>query len=197
MRIKFITLLLTLSLTACGHVVTSNSLMEMKSEAVVKPEPGKALFIFHANSPASPVWLTSTIWDITDRRADPKLVSNLSSGMRSAYHVPPGEYDFMVLYLGYHEVMKAHVEADKTYFVLVDTVSRAFKHAYKQFIPLGIGEKNEITATDVSVFKADIDEWYKDNLPSAIEHREKAYRSWEGWSAEERAKRTMDEEDGR
>jgi hypothetical protein len=106
-----------------------------------KLEPGKAMIIF-VRDKAKQVSMYSL--EVVEIAEEIKLVGYLMSGMKVAYQVDAGDHYFMSCFLGTNYVMKATVNAGRTYYVFL---SSSFETRYKitpfAFHPVRRGKEKE------------------------------------------------------
>ncbi len=190
-------LLLCVSLASgCTSFQTSNNYMSIKDAGPVVPEPGKALFIFERDNARVGEFTSLGVWEITD--GNPRLVAWLHGTMKAAWSVDPGAHEFMITLQGGSQMMKAQVDAGKTYFVELNNNQwgREGPSAYK-FCPVRKGTENPMTNTDIGTFDTSGEEQGAPHLESAARHIVKVNGYWNEYDDELKKRFTMNASDGR
>ena len=188
---------MSLSLISCGALRTSNGYMSNTKDITVKrPENGRALIVFERENVRAGEWFTATIWEITQRQKDPKLVGCLHSTMKFMTEVDPGEHYFMAILEGKAELLKANIVGNKIYYVLMKMGVESWS-SVSYFSPIKKGQDNPIKLSNFSILNSNAFKWEQENLQSAREHMQKVYDKWDKMSEKEKAKRSLNSEDGR
>jgi len=198
--VKFLfSVLLVLGATlfsSCTSFKTSNGFMSVREDEVAVPEPGRALILFQRDNARIAEWNAVNIWEITNR--EPQLVGLLHGKMKAARQVDPGEHDFMLAIVGRTQILRTNVKAGMTYFVQVNYSRGGMDgNAAYSFMPVRAGDENPMTAADVSYFNDNAKQWESESMISANNHMAKAFKQWEEYSPEQRARFSMLPTDGR
>jgi hypothetical protein len=185
-------------ITGCSAFQKSNKYMAVKEPTRIHtPDSGRALIIFERVNSRVGEFNSVTLWDITDRNADPINFAILHPTMKSGYIVDPGEHFFMTVIFGRHEILKANVSADKTYFVLLQPEVYFWKRASMKLIPIRKGSENPVTANNISEMLPAGANWAKGNIASATRHMNESYTMWDQMSDSDKSKYTLNANDGR
>jgi len=178
-------------ITACGALKTSNEFMAINDpKAKYTPKIGKALIIFERENTRSGESNTVSLWDATSRQ-EPELIGLIQPTMKVAYQVQPGEHYFLSVFSGNRQLVKATMEADRTYYVFLKMDHRI------KFQPIKKGQENPMTAIGISEMKSAGTNWAPENIKIATAHVQKAFTTWNTMSDIEKAKFTIIPEDGK
>lgn len=180
-------------LAGCG-TITTNEYMKVTTDASqLKPAEGKALIIFQRERSAIARIYSANLWDLTNKKS-PEIIGHMDSGMKVAYQVPAGNYQFVNTLTGAAQLMKAKVKAGKTYFVeLQMSVGDGLV-----FRPVKAGQDNHISMENITLPDAQLKQWAKrtENVNSALNTLNKALVNWNKLSEDEKRQSTMSPEDG-
>lgn len=191
--------LLILSVTlvgACTSFKTSNDYMSVPEDSIARPDPGRALLVFERDNARVGEWSSLGVWEITGR--DPQLIGLLHGTMKAAWSVDPGDHDFMLNIGGEAQMLKAHVDAGKTYFVQLNhNMWDSEGPSSYRFCPVRAGTENPMSNTNIGRFNTSAKAEAEGRLESAAKHIEKVYRVWDEYSDELKQRFTMHADDGR
>jgi len=189
---KLIILSLASLLTGYALTITTAS-----AQAVPAPEPGKALIVFMRPSSLGGA-VKSSVFDITSGKNE--IISIVRATKKLTYSVNPGKHLFMVIAEN-ADFMAADVEAGKTYYVLVQVRSGVLKARFS-LIPI---KKHELDGEkfrkwDKKTRFVGIDEkssaWAQKKASSIEKKKEKYMVKWNNKSADDKAARTLQKDDG-
>ena len=189
---KLIILSLVSILTGTALTLTTAS-----AQAVPAPEPEKALIVFMRPSSYGAL-NKSSVFDITSGKNE--IISIVRATEKLTYSVNPGKHLFMVIAEN-ADFMAADVEAGKTYYALVQVRPGVFKARFS-LIPI---KKHELDGEqfrkwDKVTKLIESDEksaaWAQKKASSIEKKRAKYIVKWEKKSAEDKAARTLQKDDG-
>jgi len=133
--------LMVIFVCGCSMRTTNDYMDPIDQITECELEPGKAMIIF-VRDKAKQVSMYSL--EVVEIAEEIKVVGYLMSGMKVAYQVDAGDHYFMSCFLGTNYVMKATVDAGRTYCVFL---SSSFESRYKitpfEFHPIRRGKEME------------------------------------------------------
>ena len=189
---KLIILSLVSILTGTALTLTTAS-----AQAVPAPEPEKALIVFMRPSSYGAL-NKSSVFDITSGKNE--IISIVRATEKLTYSVNPGKHLFMVIAEN-ADFMAADVEAGKTYYALVQVRPGVFKARFS-LIPIRKHEldgeqfrKWDKKARFVGIDKKSAD-WAQKKARSIEKKRAKYIVKWDKKSADDKAARTLQKDDG-
>jgi len=187
-------IVLSLASLLTGYALTTTT---ASAQAIPAPEPGKALIVFMRPSSLGAA-VKSSVFDITSGKNE--IIGIMSATEKLAYSVNPGKHFFMVIAEN-ADFMAAEVEAGKTYYVLVQVRTGVWKARFS-LVPI---KKHELEGEKFrkwhkKTWFVGIDKksaaWARKKASSIEKKRAKYIVKWDKKSAEDKAARTLQKDDG-
>jgi len=187
---KLVVLVLLVALIGCAG---SSRYMKMApSNASYGPKPGKALIVFMRPSGFAYAIDAGVLHVLPDSN---KMVGIVSAKKKVAYSIEPGEHLFMVVGEA-ADFLKAHVEAEKTYYVNVKVRSGVWKARFS-LVPIRTDEFEKWSKGTRYVENTELShQWEIDNRSDIESKRNKYYIKWTSKSEAFRQEATLFAEDG-
>ena len=183
-------------LNGCSTLVNSNQYMMITApDKIYQPAEDNALIIFQRDDSHLADKSSVIIWDVTNS-ASPVFVALLNPTMKAAYFTTPGEHIFINALDNSRAIMKAVVNAHKTYFVMLE---KSTLQPGIEFVPIRKGQENPISPTGISESLPNISDWIYKQQADRIASKDAIHmlRIWDVMPARERNSLTLHPEDGR
>ncbi len=206
MDTMLVRLSLLLALMTAGPVMAQDQQMVKAKSPEAMPEPGKALVVFVRSSFVVGAY-SAPVLDLDAKGAD-RIVGILSGYSKVAYQAEPGEHTFMSAPAGGGPglIAKGHLQAGKTYFVLVKP-NWGFAPSFS-LVPARDDAKAEVRVdspelagwlkgTDFYEPTPLAEGWLNGNRPSILTKKAEALAKWNTLPEEEKKKLTLLETDGK
>lgn len=190
-------LLLVLGLAGC-----QSSLMTKAGGGEPKPEPGKALVVFMRPSSLGGA-IQSSVYDTSEK--EDKFIGIVSTKTKIAYQADPGDHLFMVVAEN-ADFMVAHLDAGKTYYVLVSPRMGMWKARFS-LLPIHnrADAKYSMQSEDFRDWMAKTDwvsvtpaaqQWYQQHEADIRAKKLDYMQRWNTADAQQRAELTLPADDG-
>ena len=187
-------IILSLASILTGYALTITTAL---AQAVPAPEPGKALIVFMRPSSYGAL-NKSSVFDITS--GNNEIISIVRATKKLTYSVDPGKHLFMVIAEN-ADFMAADVEAGKTYYTLVQVRPGVLKARFS-LVPIRKHELDgeQFRKWDNKTKLIEGDEksaaWAQKKASSIEKKRAKYIVKWNEKSADDKAARTLQKDDG-
>lgn len=179
-----------------------SKLMEPAAEQAPKPEPGKALVVFMRPSMLG-FAIASSVYHAPD--GETRFLGVVGAKDKLAYQAEPGDHRFMVIAEN-ADFMDAHLEAGKTYYVLISPRPGMWKARFSLIPVLNQPDaKYSVRSADFKEWMAKTEyvqlapaaeAWFEKNKASVEEKKVDYLKKWNVMAPADRAELTLNFTDG-
>ncbi|WP_153448946.1 putative periplasmic lipoprotein [Vibrio algicola] len=198
-KIKFAIMLISLLIVGCA----SNPMDVTTESKVQEAAPNEAQIVFMRDSLLGAA-ISSSLFDITNPNNDPVFVGILNNNTKVIYKTEPGPHLFMVIGES-ADFMSANIIKGKTYYSLVTPRMGIWKARFSLWpikpnvdADYSYSDKknfNQWNNTHIALITDKALSWYNNNKDNIIEKRNDYITDWNEYSADSKAKRTLDKND--